>query len=561
MTDAGMQPRPGSEYLYDALIDANIDVLIGLPGTQTLPFDRIVDQRDAMQYIMSRHETAVPHIAWGYYEASRKLAATITVPGPGDTNAMHGLKNALEDCVPLVHISPHSHPDERGKGPIHEIEPNTFDTVLKENINVRDPLTLQTKIQKAIQTATTPPYGPVRLGIPSSMLDTEFWAPPAAVSVEQTVVDNEEAYQQATTELSQAERPVVYIGGGGRRSEESPAAIKQLVEELNAPVVSTFKGKGIFPEDHPNFMGITGSMLPNGARKVLEDADVVAAFGTDFDGPATANWELPMGTSLVHVNLSNDDMNQAYEADLPIVDDAGVAAQRLYDGVSRRTRETWDGAEIGTAVQEEYRRELAEAGLFNGNTPINTPEAMTIIREELPRETTVAVDVGGFRLWSLETFEAYEPEQFICAGSWGGMGVGLPAAIGAKLATPDAPVACLTGDGGLMMCIHELHTAAELGLDIIVIVFNNNDYGVISNSLADRQENDERRFTWETPDFEMIAKGFGCKASEARTIDGLHDTVSRAIERQDGPELIDVYVDGDEPSAVNAASYESTIDI
>ncbi|MFC6734266.1 thiamine pyrophosphate-binding protein [Haladaptatus sp. GCM10025893] len=191
MTDTNDTMR-GGEYVYDALVEAGIDLLVGLPGTQTLPLDRTVVERDEMDYVMARHETAIPHIAWGYYESSGRVAATLTVPGPGDTNAMHGLKNAMNDCVPILHVSADVNPEDRGKSPIHEIEADTFDNVVKENISVERPLDLPAKVARGIEIALEPPTGPVRLGISSRVLDESFAAPAATVSPERTTFELKE---------------------------------------------------------------------------------------------------------------------------------------------------------------------------------------------------------------------------------------------------------------------------------------------------------------------------------------------------------------------------------
>lgn len=560
MNETHVPLRYGSEYLYDALLEAEVETLIGIPGTQTLPLDEIVEERNEIQYVMARHETAIPHIAWGYYEAGKSIAATVTVPGPGDTNAMHGLKNAYEDCVPLIHISPHSEPSHRGKGPIHEIEPDTFDNVVKANINVEQPIELNAKVAEGIETALKPPYGPVRLGIPSSYLGMQFRSPRVSISPGDLHYDNRETYRRAADALAQASRPLIYVGGGARRASNSSELIQELAAELNTPIAATFKGKGVVPEDNPRFLGVTGSMLPSGAQRVMSASDVVLALGTDFDGPATANWELPLGDTLIHVNLDTTAVDTSYEADIPIVDDVSNVTNQLLDVLDQqpRPRDTWDGADLASAVQQEYSRTLHDAGFFEDGKPATSPAALTAVRDSIPRDTVVSVDVGGFRLWTMGVFQTYAPEEFICAGSWGGMGVGLPAAIGAKLAQPDKPVVCLTGDGGLMMCIHELHTAVELDLDIVIIVSNNNDYGIISKSIG--SDHDANRFTWNPPSFKMIADGFGCRATTVETVSDLEDEVERAINRTEGPELIDVRIDTNERSAVDMAEYESQID-
>jgi len=553
--------RRGSEYVYDALVDAGVELLVGLPGTQTLPLDRAVAERKDVRYVMCRHETAIPHVAWGYHEVGGRTAATLTVPGPGDTNAMHGLKNAAEDCVPVLHVSADADPADRGKSPIHEIEPDTFDNAVKANVNVERPMDLREAVARGIELAHAPPTGPVRLGIPSGILDSEFAAPAVSVEPERTDYDVGGDVPRAVDLLADADRPVVYVGGGTRRSPEGVRVVRDLADELDAPVAVSYKGKGVFPEDDTRFLGVTGSHFPAGARRVLDRADVVLALGTDFDGVTTAHWELPMGETLVHVNLDPADVGAAYEADVSVVGDVTAVGDALLAGLrAAGGSDGWDGGAVASAVREEYVESLRSRGLYDGGPPLHTPRVLEAVRESTPREAVVTTDVGGFRLWSMQVFGAYRPDRFVTAGSWAGMGVGLPAAVGAGLAEPELPVVCLTGDGGLLMCIHELHTAAEEAIDLTVVVSNNRDYGVISKSPDIEQYTQGHRFTWESPDYVRIAEGFGCSAVRVETAAELREAVAESVGGA-GPTLVDVGVRTDEPTAAEAADYDSTVEL
>lgn len=549
----------GGAHLYDALVNAGIEVLVGLPGTQTLPLDRIVAERDEMQYVMARHETSVPHVAWGYYEASGVPAATLTIPGPGDTNAMHGLKNAAEDCVPIIHVSADVDPADRGKSPIHEIEPETYDSVVKANYSVESKGELTETVERAIETALTPPYGPVRIGVPSGILEASFEAESVTVDSERVTYDNQSTYEAALATLRRAERPLVYVGGGARRSPGGPEAVNDLVEALDAPVLSTYKGKGVFPEDDPRFLGISAKHLPNSAREVLATADVVLALGTDFDGVTTADWSLPMGDSLIHVNIDVGEFDAAYEADVSVVADVATAAERLAAGLDDGgpSVDPWDGAEVASAAQSEFDERLEQRGLLTDD-PIQTPGALRTVRDVLPRDGVVTTDIGGFRLWAKQVFEVYGPHEYVTAGSWAGMGVGLPAAIGAKLARPERDVVSLTGDGGLMMSLTELHTAVEYGLSIPVIVFNNSDYGIISQSPKIAEYGDGRQFSWNSPDFGAIAEGFGCRGVAVGTRAELAAELQDALDA-DRPTLLDVEIPTNEPSVVNVADFAPSL--
>jgi acetolactate synthase-1/2/3 large subunit len=353
----------------------------------------------------------------------------------------------------------------------------------------------------------------------------------------------------------------VYVGGGCRRSPEDVDAIRSLAETLDAPVFSTFKGKGVYPEDDGRFVGVTASFLPAGGKRVLERADCVAAFGVDFDGLATAHWTLPMGESLIHVNIDPGEIDRPdYEADVAIVDDAVKAAAKLGDEVDVDRTRSWNGREIAQEVRNEYLDNLHHKGLLKDTDPARTPAVLRRIREVLPDETVVTTDVGGFRLWALELFETNHPTQFITAGSWAGMGVGLPAAMGAALAHSSLPVVSFTGDGGLLMCLQELQTLRENDLNVTVVVFNNGDYGTISKSPEIRDFGEGSRFAWNSPNFESIAHGFNIPAETVSKPSEAADAVQEAT-RQTGPSLVDVDIDPDEPSEKDGADYEPSFEL
>jgi acetolactate synthase-1/2/3 large subunit len=366
-------------------------------------------------------------------------------------------------------------------------------------------------------------------------------------------VANGAALDRAADLLVDAERPVVYVGGGARRTPNREA-VRDLVADLNLPVIASYKGKGVVPDDDPRMLGVTGSHTPASALRVLDDADLVVALGTDFDGVSTAHWEIPMGDRLVHVNLDPSDLTHPYDVDVGVVGDAGAAAGALRDAAVES--DGWDGRAVGSAVREEYEAHLQARDLFADRVPMSTAGALRTIREAVPREAAVTTDVGGFRLWAKQLFDAYGPERYITAGSWAGMGVGLPAAIGAAVADPSRSVACLTGDGSLLMCLQELHTAADYGLDLAVFVFDNADYGIISKSGKIPEGGPQ--FAWESPDFAAIAEGFGVEGIRATTLDELRDAAATAVDA-DGPALVDVVVDANEPTAKDVADYESEL--
>ncbi len=545
----------GGEYIHRALRAAGVDQAIGIPGRGTLPLDRAVREDGAMDYLLARHETSVPYLAWGYYRASGRPAATITVPGPGDTNAANGLRNATIDRIPIVHVVPEVPPDQRGTGFIHEIDPRTYDTVVKANVDVTVPREAPAAVDAGIERALRPPRGPVRIGMP--YLDREIEGGDPELDPARGVAADDAGYERALDALADARRPAVYLGVGANRPPDGIEALTELLEMLDAPFVTSYTGKGAVPETDPRWAGTTGAQLPAGANEMLGAADVVLALGTAFSGPTTRGGQFPMGETLIHVDSDPASFARHYEADIAIVDDVPTASERLRTGLAERGfREGWPGAELGRRIREEYHAYVEEEGMFADRRPAPTPAVVRELDEVLPDEAIVVSDIAECRTWAMQLVEAAHPAGFVATGSWTSMGVGLPGAIGASLAAPDRPVVGLVGDGGLMQSIEELHTAAEAGLDLTVLVFNNGQLAMINTTPG---LEDSHRFGWDSPDFLAIAVGLGWYAVGPETPGETAAALDEAIDT-DGPTLLDVRVDPEEPSSMDAWAYDTELE-
>jgi acetolactate synthase-1/2/3 large subunit len=537
-----------SEEVVNRLVANGIDTVFGIPGLQTLPLNETISEREDIRYIMSRHETAVSHQAWGYAETTGRPAATFVVPGPGDMNAMNGLKNALNDCTPLIHISMETEPEIRGGDGIHETPPDTYDNVVKENVLVENPENTIADLEHVISVAMTPPRGPVRLGIPKNFLDMSCeWAEAGPFTRESITDVPASAVEEATDLLSNATAPII-VAGGGIRAAGASEELRAIAEALGAPVVTTYKGKGVFPEDHDLSAGVLcGGTSPELAA-CIADSDVALGVGTDFDAVATQTWSINLPEKLIHVTIDEDDIGTGYSPTVGIVADA---KRTLAEFLNRLPDDHTpaNGTERASAVRASDQERI-EPLLSRTDPPFTSPSLLEVAREVLPRETIVTVDAGGYRLWTLISFEAYGPHSYVNPGSWASMGTGVPSAIGAQVANPDRSVVALTGDGGLMMCLHELHTAVAEELPITVIVFNNNDYAVISKNAEATFGFDEGEYEWDTVpiNFAGVAENLGMAAYTPQTLDEFRNAVGQAV-KNNRPALIEIITDPREPQA------------
>ncbi|SEH13583.1 acetolactate synthase-1/2/3 large subunit [Natronorubrum sediminis] len=538
-----------NEAIIECLVSNNIGTLFGIPGKQSLPLNETISERSDIEFVMARHETAVSHQAWGYAETSDSMAATVVIPGPGDMNAMNGLKNALNDCTPLLHIAVETEPEIRGGDGIHETPPDTYDNVVKENITVETPQSTVAELQRAIDIAQTAPTGPVRIGIPKNFLKMDVEVAEPASSERQEAGNPPEAkVERAGDLLADASAPIIIAGGGVRASGASDE-LRRVAERLEAPVVLTYKGKGVFPDDHDLAGGVLCGGTGTAQKEIIANSDAALGVGTDFDAVTMQNWSIDVPDDLVHVTLDADDIGTGYDPAVGIVADASRTLEALDASLAERTVQSENGTRRARETRDAIDDRLEELRAVT-EAPLTSVSALDAIREGTPRDSIIAVDAGGFRLWTLLTFPVYDTQNYVNPGSWATMGSGVPSAIGAKKANPDQDVVALTGDGGLMMCIHELHTLAGENIDVTVVVLNNSDYAIISEEAGRSYRMDPGEYGWDSApvSYTTVAEGLGIDTMSATTTDEVAATVAEAIE-SDGPTLVEIPTDPYEPQS------------
>ncbi|WP_121741527.1 thiamine pyrophosphate-binding protein [Natronorubrum halophilum] len=546
-----------SQAVIERLTADGIDTVFGIPGKQTLPLNEAIGTRDDIRFVVARHETAVTHQAWGYAETSGRPAATAVVPGPGDMNAMNGLKNALNDCTPLVHIAVETEPEVRGGDGIHETPPDTYDNVVKANLLVERPESTIAVLEEAISIAETQPKGPVRVGIPKNFLAMDIpLATPADYSREFVTGVATEDIEAAADLLAEADDPVI-VAGGGVRTANASDNLRRVADRLGAPVVATYKGKGVLPDGSGGYVAgtLSGSASPE-LLELLAEADAALAVGTDFDAVATRAWAVDVPEALVHVTLDADDLGNGYEPSVGIVADAAAALSRLEGALSEREFAAGDAVERAGAIRTATSDRLES--LRGSSPPITSVSALETVRAAVPREAIATADAGGSRVWGLNVFEAGGPRSYVNPGSWATMGTALPSGIGAQLANPDADVVVLVGDGGLLMCVHELHTAVAEALPITVVVFVNEDYAIISDDAGRNYDLEDGEYDWtDAPiDFAGLAASFGMRTERAETPSEIRSTLESAV-AADEPVLLEVPTDPREPQASDWMSDDS----
>lgn len=347
--------------------------------------------------------------------------------------------------------------------------------------------------------------------------------------------------------LSEATKPVI-VAGGGVRAAAASDELRTIAERLQAPIVMTYKGKGVLSGDHPLWMGtLCGSASPE-LLDTVAAADTALVVGSDLDAVATRGWSVTFPERLVHITLEANEIGTGYSPTVGIVGDARATLDAL-DTHLEEPDAGWDGEREVEAVRSQYEKRITKL-LDSSREPPTSVAVLRAIRRALPRETIVAADAGGFRVWALNVFCASGPRRYVNPGSWATMGTGLPSAIGAQLANPEEPVVALCGDGGLMMAIHELHTAVAEELPITIVVLNNDDYAIISEEATRSYGLESGAYGWSSApiDFSTVAEGMGMTAFRASDVSQLETCVTEAISR-DEPVLVEIRTDPNEPQA------------
>jgi acetolactate synthase-1/2/3 large subunit len=523
----------GGEAVYESLRSLGVDHVFGIVSVHNIPIYDAILRGGGITAVSVRHEQGAVHAADGYSRATGKLGVAITSTGPGATNGMTGLFEAQFASSPVMMITGQvdSQWYGKGKGFLHEAENQLpmLRTLTRRAETIRRPEEIGTTIARLAGDALTGRPQPVAVEIPVDFqyaraeIDipvTEGWPrlqPPRA------------AIDQAASLLREAKRPVIWAGGG-IVTAAAGGSLTGLAEALGAPVFTSTAGRGAIPEDHPLAMG---PLTPQPQfTPIFEQADVVLAVGTRFQGGATRNWAVQLPGKLIHIDADPAVIGRNYPAAVPVVGDAGLAlaAIRLsLDGAAgAETAFTAAAREIRDAVRASIRAQIGP----------DYEAIMDAIRDLLPRDGIIVRDatVPAY-LWGNRLIPIYEPRTSIHSTS-AAIGPGLPLAIGAAIGS-GRRAALIQGDGGFMLNIAELATAAQYHVPLVICLFNDRGYGVLRNIQANTFEGRQTGVDLATPDFVMVARGMGVDAVAVDSAAAFRDAFATALDR-DGPTLIDI---------------------
>ncbi|NVZ08047.1 biosynthetic-type acetolactate synthase large subunit [Allochromatium humboldtianum] len=555
LTDAqpdGASPElSGAEIVIQALVDEGVELVFGYPGGAVLHIYDALFKQGSLKHILVRHEQAAAHAADGYARATGHCGVCLVTSGPGATNAVTGIATAYMDSIPMVVLT--------GQVPTPFIGSDAFqevDTVgitrpcVKHNFLVKDVRDLALTIRKAFHIATTGRPGPVVVDIPKDVTDPNIRIPyvyPREIKLRSyNPVEKGHLGQirKAVDLMLAAKRPVFYTGGGVVLGDGS-AQLTELVKATGFPITSTLMGLGAFPMTDPQFLGMLGMHGTYEANMAMHETDVLIAIGARFDDRVTGKIEhFCPHARIIHIDVDPSSIAKNVKVDVPIVGQvASVLADMLRLYREQQPKSPANALDDWWAKIGEWR--ALNCLKYPANPEAIKPQfAVETLYKVTNGELYLASDVGQHQMFAAQFYPFDKPRRWINSGGLGTMGYGLPAAIGAQLAHPEAQVACISGDASILMCIQELATCQQYRLPIKVVLLNNGYMGMVRQWQELFYESRySHSYVDALPDFVKLAESFGHVGMRVERPEHLEDAMREAFAMRDRFVFLDVIVD------------------
>ena len=554
-TQSGPSTQSGAEVLLRALKDQGVEVIFGYPGGAVLPIYDALFNQNAIRHILVRQEGGAVHAAEGYARSTGKVGVVLVTSGPGATNAVTGLVDALMDSIPIVCLT--------GQVPTHLIGNDAFqeaDTTgitrpaTKHNYLVKHPDDLARVVHEAFYVARTGRPGPVVIDLPKDVVIAKArYAEPQAThrSYRPQTEPDPAQIGKAIALLKSAKRPMVYAGGGViNAGPEASALLTKFVHTTGFPITNTLMGLGSFPASDPRFLGMLGMHGTYEANLAMHGCDVLLNVGARFDDRVTGRLNaFSQGSKKIHIDIDPSSVNKNVPVEVPIIADAGRALAALLAAwhadptpVDSQALTTW-WRQIDTWRAKDslkFTQDMKPGSIIKPQYAIQRLYELT---RAVKQDIFITTEVGQHQMWAAQHFKFEQPNHWMTSGGLGTMGYGLPAAMGVQIAHPDALVIDIAGEASVLMNIQEMGTLSQYRLPVKVFILNNEYMGMVRQwqELLHGGRYSES-YSAALPDFVKLADAFHAKGLRAQTVDQLDDVI-RAMLACDTAVIADIAVD------------------
>jgi len=524
----------GAQWVVHALRAQGVDTVFGYPGGAIMPvYDALYD--GGVEHLLCRHEQGAAMAAIGYARATGKTGVCIATSGPGATNLITGLADALLDSVPVVAITGQVASPFIGTDAFQEVDVLGMSlSCTKHSFLVQSLEELPQVIAEAFTIANSGRPGPVLVDIPKDIQIATGELEPWLSTVEDTFSPPLEAIEQARQMLAQSTKPMLYVGGGVGMAQAVPA-LREFIAETGIPATATLKGLGAVEPDYPFYLGMLGMHGTRAANLAVQACDLLIAVGARFDDRVTGKLNtFAPHAKVIHMDIDPAEMNKLRQAHVALPGDLNVMLPALQQPLPAIAG--WR-SEVAT-LREEHSWRYDHPG-----DAIYAPLLLKQLSDRKPASAVVTTDVGQHQMWAAQHMSFTRPENFITSSGLGTMGFGLPAAVGAQVARPDDTVICISGDGSFMMNVQELGTVKRKQLPLKIVLLDNQRLGMVRQwqQLFFQERYSETTLT-DNPDFLTLASAFGIPGQHITHKDQVEAAIDTLL-NSDGPYLLHVSID------------------
>jgi len=534
-THRAMEVRSGSQILIKALERNGVKQIFGYPGGTIMPvYDALVGS--GLKHYLCRHEQGAALAADAYGRVTRKAGVCMATSGPGATNLVTGIANAFMDSVPMVVITGQVPTALQGTDAFQEVDIFGITLpIVKHSYIVRDIAAIPRIVNEAFELAEGGRPGPVLIDLPkdisAGMGEVGDRTPPSRPAVR---LPDSQALQAASEILANARRPLI-IAGGGIAISDSVTVFREFAARTGVPVTATLKGLGVMPADDPCYVGMLGMHGNGAANHAVQNCDVLMVVGARFDDRATGHLaQFAPSARIIHLDIDPAEISKLRKADVAVISELAPALEGIQP--EHKANATWCAQCAAWKKEFAWRYDAPGEGIY-------APKLLRDLSRACPQRTIITCDVGQHQMWVAQHCKFDDPLEHISSGGLGTMGYGLPAAIGASIARPEATVVCVSGDGSIMMNIQELATLKRYAIDVKILLLDNSALGLVRQwqELFFDGNYSEVNLA-DNPDFAVVANAFGI---QSRSIDQ-PDEVAGAIEwllNTEGAALLHVSID------------------